>query len=77
MNKYKIVAHLISPNLQDEKTLTNDYIIDYFIYKLGNDNQEFLEKYPIDSNVYEEFDSDEEYLLEEDEDGIYLFEKVK
>ena len=76
MNKYKIVAHLLAPELQDGGG-TPDAVIDFFLYSKGYDNEEFLRKYPIDSNVFSEFKDNSEYIITSDDDGIYLWEKVK
>ena len=65
--KYKLVAHLVSPELQDKGIVTDEYIRDY-------------ERFSDVSNVIEEFDADCDYvcdyLLNEDDDGIYLFQKM-
>ena len=78
--KYKLVAHLISPELQDKEIVTDEYIRDYENFSDLSDVEEFLMKYPIESNVVEEFDVDcdyvRNYLLNEDDDGIYLFQKI-
>ena len=74
--KYKIVAHLISPDLQDEKTRTAEYEKEFSKYCDVRNIEEFEKKYPIDSNVVEEFDSIVDYILEADADGIYLFKKI-
>lgn len=74
--KYKLVAHLISPNLQDKKVVTDEYIRDYERFSDVRNGESFLMKYPIESNVVEEFDIDSAYVLDEDGDGIYLFEKM-
>ena len=75
--KYKIVAHLLSPDLQDEKTRTAEYDADYEKFQDVRNIEEFEKKYPIDSNVVEEFDSIVDYILQADADGIYLYKKVK
>ena len=78
--KYKLVAHLISPELQDKEIVTDEYIRDYERFSDVSNGEEFLMKYPIESNVVEEFDVDcdyvRDYLLNEDDDGIYLFQKM-
>ena len=78
--KYKLVAHLISPELQDKEIVTDEYIRDYENFSDLSDEEEFLMKYPIESNVVEEFNIDCDYvcdyLLNEDGDGIYLFQKI-
>ena len=78
--KYKLVAHLVSPELQDKKIVTDEYIRDYERFSDVSNGEEFLMKYPIESNVVEEFDVDcdyvRDYLLNEDDDGIYLFQKM-
>ena len=74
--RYKLVAHLMSPELQDEKVVTDEYIRDYERFSDVRNGEDFLMKYPIDSNVVEEMDIDSDYVLDEDADGIYLFEKV-
>lgn len=78
--KYKLVAHLISPELQDKEIVTDEYIRDYKRFSDVSNGEEFLMKYPIESNVVEEFDADcdyvYDYLLNEDDDGIYLFQKM-
>ena len=78
--KYKLVAHLISPELQDKEIVTDEYIRDYKRFSDVSNGEEFLMKYPIESNVVEEFDIDcdyvSDYLLSEDDDGIYLFQKM-
>lgn len=78
--KYKLVAHLISPELQDKEIVTDEYIRDYKRFSDVSNGEEFLMKYPIESNVVEEFDADcdyvRDYLLNEDDDGIYLFQKI-
>ena len=78
--KYKLVAHLVSPELQDKKIVTDEYIRDYERFSDVSNEEEFLMKYPIESNVVEEFDVDCDYvcdyLLNEDGDGIYLFQKI-
>ena len=78
--KYKLVAHLVSPELQDKEIVTDEYIRDYENFSDLSDVEEFLKKYPIESNVVEEFDVDcdyvRDYLLNEDDDGIYLFQKM-
>jgi len=78
MNKYKIVAHLITPDLQDAETRTAEYCKDYEDFRQGNEesNKKFLEKYPIDSDAYEHFNSEDEFIFDEDADGIYLFKKI-
>ena len=77
--KYKLVAHLVSPELQDKEIVTDEYIRDYERFSDVSNGEEFLMKYPIESNVVEEFDVDCDYvcdyLLNEDGDGIYLFQK--
>ena len=77
MARYKIVAHLIDPELQDRKTLTKEYLRDFdFIERGGKGAMELLyNKYPIDSNAYEDFNSTDEFKLEQDADGIYLFKR--
>ena len=78
--KYKLVAHLISPELQDKEIVTDEYVRDYERFSDVSNGGEFLMKYPIESNVVEEFDVDcdyvRDYLLNEDDDGIYLFQKM-
>lgn len=74
--KYKLVAHLISPELQDKEVVTDEYIRDYERFSDVRNGESFLMKYPIESNVVEEFDIDCDYVLDEDGDGIYLFEKI-
>ena len=78
--KYKLVAHLISPELQDKEIVTDGYVRDYERFSDVSNGGEFLMKYPIESNVVEEFDVDCDYvcdyLLNEDDDGIYLFQKM-
>ncbi|MDY5646247.1 MAG: hypothetical protein SPF22_04485 [Candidatus Onthovivens sp.] len=78
--KYKLVAHLVSPELQDKEIATDEYIRDYERFSDVSNEEEFLMKYPIESNVVEEFDVDCDYvcdyLLNEDGDGIYLFQKI-
>lgn len=74
--KYKLVAHLISPELQDKEVVTDEYIKDYERFIDARNVESFLMKYPIESNVVEEFDIDCDYVLDEDGDGIYLFEKM-
>ena len=78
--KYKLVAHLISPELQDKEIVTDEYIRDYERFSDVSYGEEFLMKYPIESNVVEEFNADCDYvcdyLLSEDDDGIYLFQKM-
>ena len=78
--KYKLVAHLVSPELQDKEIVTDEYIRDYERFGDVSNEEEFLMKYPIESNVVEEFDVDcdyvRDYLLNEDDDGIYLFQKI-
>lgn len=77
MARYKIVAHLIDPSLQDETTLTKEYLRDWeIIEKGGKEAMKLLySKYPIDSNAYENFNSTMKYKLEQDADGIYLFKR--
>lgn len=79
MARYKIIAHLINPSLQDDKTLTDEYINDYDFIRNGGKQAigYFMEKYPIDSNAYENLNSTNEYEIEEDADGIYLFKKCE
>ena len=78
--KYKLVAHLVSPELQDNGIVSEKYIRDYERFSDVSNGEEFLMKYPIESNVVEEFDADCDYvcdyLLNEDDDGIYLFQKM-
>ena len=78
--KYKLVAHLISPELQDKEIVTDEYIRDYENFSDLSDVEEFLKKYPIESNVVKEFNIDCDYVcdyvLDEDGDGIYLFQKI-
>lgn len=74
--KYKLVAHLVSPELQDKKIVTDEYIRDYERFSDVCNGEEFLMKYPIESNVVEEFNIDCDYLVNEDDDGIYLFQKI-
>ena len=78
--KYKLVAHLISPELQGKEIVTDEYIRDYERFSDVSNGEEFLMKYPIESNVVEEFNIDCDYvcdyLLNEDDDGIYLFQKI-
>lgn len=78
--KYKLVAHLISPELQDKEIVTDEYIRDYENFSDLSDVEEFLMKYPVESNVVKEFNIDCDYVcdyvLDEDGDGIYLFEKM-
>ena len=74
--KYKLVAQLVSPALQDKEIVTDGYIRDYERFSDVSNGEEFLMKYPIESNVVEEFDIDCDYVLNEDDDGIYLFQKI-
>ena len=74
--KYKLVAHLVSPELQDKEIVTDEYIRDYERFSDVNNGEEFLMKYPIESNVVKEFNIDCDYVLDEDGDGIYLFQKM-
>lgn len=78
--KYKLVAHLISPELQDKEIVTDEYIRDYEKFSDLSDVEEFLKKYPVESNVVKEFNIDcdyvYDYVLDEDGDGIYLFQKI-
>ena len=78
--KYKLVAHLISPELQDKEIVTDEYVRDYERFSDVSNEEEFLMKYPIESNVVEEFDVDCDYVCNywrnEDGDGIYLFQKI-
>ena len=78
--KYKLVAHLISPELQDKEIVTDEYIRDYENFSDLSDVEDFLKKYPVESNVVKEFNIDcdyvRDYVLDEDGDGIYLFQKI-
>lgn len=78
--KYKLVAHLISPELQDKEIVTDEYIRDYENFSDFSDVEDFLKKYPVESNVVKEFNIDcdyvRDYVLDEDGDGIYLFQKI-
>ena len=74
--KYKLVAHLISPELQDKEIVTDEYIRDYENFSDLSDVEDFLKKYPVESNVVKEFNIDCDYVLDEDGDGIYLFQKI-
>ena len=78
--KYKLVAHLISPELQDKEIVTDEYIRDYENISDLSDVEDFLKKYPVESNVVKEFNIDcdyvRDYVLDEDGDGIYLFQKI-
>ena len=78
--KYKLVAHLISPELQDKEIVTDEYIRDYENISDLSDVEDFLKKYPVESNVVKEFNIDCDYVcdyvLDEDGDGIYLFQKI-
>lgn len=43
----------------------------------GDENSfEILQKYEVDSDHYMEFDTIADYVIDEDADGFYLFERV-
>lgn len=74
MNKYKITSYLPNEELGEEVRRDYDFI--------SNDKNNFDERverlkgYVGDFNAVEEHNSNEKYLIEEDNDGLYLLEKI-
>ena len=74
MNKYKIISYLPNEELGEEVRRDYDFI--------SNDNNNFNERverlrgYAGDFNAVEEHNSNEKHLIEEDNDGLYLLEKI-
>lgn len=74
MNKYKIKSYLPNEELGEE--VRRDY--DFISNEKNNFNErvERLRGYVGDFNAVEEHNSNEKYLIEEDNDGLYLLEKI-
>lgn len=79
MGKYQIVACLLNP-LDDEyqlKGVVDDYKFITNKKKNFQARVNILSLYPIKSNVVEEHNSTNEYLIEEDADGVYLLNLIE
>ena len=74
MNKYKIISYIPNEELGEEVRRDYDFI--------SNDKNNFNERverlrgYVGEFNAVEEHNSDEKYLIEEDNDGLYLLKKI-
>ena len=84
-NNYRIVAYLIDPSSEWQKSSVSgdDYaetVLDYdFISDVTNDFEErikCLEKYSVTDGAIERHYSDDEYIIDEDADGIYLLKRI-
>lgn len=84
-NNYRIVAYLINPSSEWQKSsVSGDYyaemVSDYdFISDVTNDFEErmkCLEKYSVTDGAIERHYSDDEYIIDEDADGIYLLKRI-
>ena len=75
MNTYKMIGWINNPSLMGIKS--DEALADYAsIEKKDNVALALLkDKYNVPYGNTEEFDSDEKYIIDEDADGIYLFEK--
>lgn len=76
-NNFRLVAMLLAP--KGNYTIENSpqAVADY--ERLENDDPnsfEILQRYKVDSDHYMEFDTIADYVIDEDADGYYLFEKV-
>lgn len=85
MNTYKLTAHIINPFDKEQKRLLGDnykeVVKDYRYIQKSNILDKRVKrmlKYPIESNVWK-YTTDNvylgEYIIEEDADGLYLYEK--
>lgn len=84
-NNYRIVAYLIDPSSEWQKSSVSgdDYaetVSDYdFISDVTNDFEErmkCLEKYSVTDGAIERHYCDDEYIIDEDADGIYLLKRI-
>ena len=80
MKMYRLIAMLLAPSessYNDEKTVAVYNTIDAMIESGERDIAiGLLLNFPVDSDNITRFDSNENYILDADLDGIYLYKKL-
>ena len=80
MKMYRLIAMLLAPSesgYNDEKTVAIYNTIDAMIENGERDIAiGLLLNFPVDSDNITRFDSNENYILDADLDGVYLYKKL-
>lgn len=76
MSNYRLIGMILHPEGNYDNP---DSIADYNVISKNEDNAVELlrDKYFVESDVTESFPLDDEYVIDEDGDGFYLFEKIQ
>jgi hypothetical protein len=76
-NRFRLIAMLLQPEGNYTIEDNPQAVADFEKLEMGDENSfEILQKYEVDSDHYMEFDTIADYVIDEDADGFYLFEKV-
>lgn len=76
-NRFRLIAMLLHPEGNYTIEDNPQAFADFERLDNGDENSfEILQKYEVDSDHYMEFDTIADYVIDEDADGFYLFERV-
>lgn len=76
-NRFRLIAMLLQPEGNYTIEDNPQAVADFEKLEMGDENSfEILQKYEVDSDHYMEFDTIADYVIDEDADGFYLYEKV-
>lgn len=76
-NTFRLIAMLLQPEGNYTIEDNPQAVADFEKLEMGDENSfEILQKYEVDSDHYMEFDTIADYVIDEDADGFYLFERV-
>lgn len=76
-NRFRLIAMLLQPEGNYTIEDNPQAVADFEKLEMGDENSfEILQKYEVDSDHYMEFDTIADYVIDEDADGFYLFERV-
>ena len=76
-NTFRLIAMLLQPEGNYTIEDNPQAVADFEKLEMGDENSfEILQKYEVDSDHYMEFDTIADYVIDEDADGFYLYERV-
>lgn len=76
-NRFRLIAMLLQPEGNYTIEDNPQAVADFEKLEMGDENSfEILQKYEVDSDHYMSFDTIADYVIDEDADGFYLFERV-
>lgn len=76
-NRFRLIAMLLQPEGNYTIEDNPQAVADFEKLEMGDENSfEILQKYEVDSDHYMEFDTIADYVIDEDADGFYLYERV-